>query len=327
MDTSKRQLLKSLAAAPALAAPALLLNASTAAAQSAPADTQNSGVYRFPIGDIEVIALLDGYHRMPTAIVPNFDAEIAEKVSRQYYKPFSPHQFTFSINAYLVRNENNLVLIDAGAPALMGPTIGKLVSQLAAAGVAPTDIDTILLTHLHADHIGAILDSQGNKVFPNAKFVCSEAEWEFTHDDAFMASLPTDFQGAVRLSRQLIAPYENQLEMFTGERDILPGIRSLPIPGHTPGHTAFIIESGDDSLLLWGDLTFLGGLQFANPDWSAIFDFDPAAAVETRRAVMDRASADRMMVGGMHIDFPGIGYVERTDDAYRFITAPWVPGV
>lgn len=326
MDNTKRQLLKGLAIAPALAAPALMLNPARATAQSAPIDTKNPGTYRFSVGDIEVITLLDGHNTFPTAIVPNFDAESAAQSAQQYYKPFLPSQFTVAINGYVVNTGTNLILVDAGAPAGMGPTVGKLASQLTSAGIDPADIDTLLLTHLHVDHVGALLDGQGNKLFPNATFVCAESEWDFTFDEALFASLPADFRGAVGLSRRLITPYENQREMFTGERDILPGIRSIPIPGHTPGHTAFMISSGDDSLLIWADLTFLGGLQFAHPDWSAIFDFDQAEAAKTRREVMDRASADRMLVAGMHIDFPGIGYVERFGDAYRFISAPWVEG-
>lgn len=137
--------------------------------------------------------------------------------------------------------------------------------------------------------------------------------------------MPEEFRGMVDFVRQLVAPYSENRQLFAGEKELFTGITSIPLPGHTPGHTGYAIHSGQESLLIWGDVIHFATLQFSNPDWGVILDADPALAVQTRRGMLDRASADRMAVAGMHIDFPGIGYVEKSGDAYQHINAPWMP--
>ncbi len=329
MDKTKRQLLKGLALAPVLATPALLLNSTKptfAAGIPASHTTQVPGIYRFWVGEFEVTALLDGYSTMPTDFISGFDPKIAEETNRRTYKPYDPNQISIPVNGYVVNTGKNLILLDAGAPGFAAPGLGHLSENLAAAGFQPDDIDTLLFTHLHVDHVGALLDTNGQKAFVNANFVCSETEWDFTHDDAIYAASPEAFRSFIDLSRQMVAPYAAHRQMFSGEGEILPGITAIPLPGHTPGHTGFALESGGESLLIWGDVIHFSGLQFANPNWGVVFDADIAQAQETRAAMLDRASADQMAVAGMHIDFPGIGYVERMNDTYRYISAPWRSG-
>ncbi|WP_210238803.1 MBL fold metallo-hydrolase [Cohaesibacter sp. CAU 1516] len=281
------------------------------------------GFYRFWVGDFEVTALLDGYTTLPTGFINGYDETLARSASSRAYKPFSPVGIPVPINGYVVNTGRQLVLIDAGSPKAAGAGMGNLTSNLKAAGIDPDAIDVVLFTHLHIDHVGELSDAAGNRTFTNATLMTAEAEWEFTHDDAVYRALPENFRPYVDISRQIVAPYASERQVFTGEVDVVPGITSIPLPGHTPGHTGFALHSNNESLLIWGDIVHLSGLQFAYPDWGVVFDADPELAKRTRRAMFDRASTDRMAVAGMHIDFPGIGYIERTQQAFRYVSAPW----
>ena len=323
METTRRNLLRGMAAAPTLALPAIHFSSRARAATPSKIGSQIAGAYRFWVGEIEVTALLDGYLSIPTDFVSGYEAQAAEEATKRAYKPFDPEQIALPINGYVVNTGKNLVLIDAGAPKAAGPETGGLTANLLAAGINPDDIDTLLFTHLHIDHVGALLDEAGNKAFKNAVLTSSETEWNFTHDDAVYAALSEGFQPFFDASRQLIKPYAADRVMFNEESEILPGITAIPLPGHTPGHTGFALQSEGESMLIWGDVIHVTGLQFAHPEWGIVFDADPEQAIATRRSMLDRASADRMAVAGMHIDFPGLGYIEREKDAYRYISAPW----
>ncbi len=326
MDLTKRSLLKGLAVIPALAAPALMLtSASKAIAQPAMAGAQVPGYYRYRVGEIEVTALLDGYTAMPSGFVIGYNEDTAREATAKSYRRFTPGMVNIPVNGYVINTGSNLILLDAGAPSLVSPTLGGLTGNLAAAGFNPADIDTVLFTHLHPDHIGALLNAEGGKAFPNATLICSEADWGFTHSDEVRMASPEEFRGMIDLVRQFVAPYTDSKDLFTGEKELFTGITSVPLPGHTPGHTGYAIHSGSESLLIWGDVIHFSALQFANPGWGVVFDTDPVMAAKTRSAMLDRASADRMAVAGMHIDFPGIGYVEKSGDAYQHINAPWMP--
>ncbi len=324
MNISKRTLLKGLAAAPVLASPALVLTEATkAAAQMDMTSAQVPGYYRYSVGDIEVTALLDGTMALPDSFVLGYDEAAARVSTAQAYRKFTPGAITIPVNGYVINSGGKLTLIDAGAPTLLGETVGGLTGNLEAAGFKPEEIDTVLFTHFHPDHIGALLNAQGGKTFANAGLVCAEAEWNFAHDDAVRNAAPDEFKGMIDMVRGFVAPYADGRNMFNGEKEVVSGVTSMPLPGHTPGHTGYSIHAGDESLLIWGDIIHFSTLQFAHPNWGVVFDTDPAMASETRRKMLDRASADRMAVAGMHIDFPGIGYVERAGDTYRHIVSPW----
>lgn len=326
MEITKRNLLKGLIAVPTLATPALVLtSASKAISQTVMQGGQVPGYYRYRVGDIEITALLDGYTALPTNFVLGYDEASAREATEKSYRRFTPGSVNIPVNGYVINTGSNLILIDAGAPSPISPTLGGLTGNLIAAGFDPANIDTVLFTHLHPDHIGALLNVDGSKAFPNATLICSEADWGFTHSDEVRMASPEEFRGMIDLVRQFVAPYNDTKELFTGEKELFTGLTSIPLPGHTPGHTGFAIHSGTESLLIWGDVIHFSTLQFANPDWGVVFDVDPALAVQTRRAMLDRASADSMAVAGMHIDFPGIGYVEKSGDTFQHINAPWMP--
>ena len=188
-------------------------------------------------------------------------------------------------------------------------------------------IDTILITHMHPDHTGGLLDSSGAILFPNAELVISQVEWEFWHDDAILASVPEGSRGFFHMARSAVAPYKDRLRLISGEAEAVPGVSAVPLPGHTLGHTGFMLDGGREGLLIWGDLVHMTALQFANPDMTIAFDADPAQTAASRRQMMDRAAADNLLVTGMHLDFPGLGQVKRQGDAYRYQSAPWQFGL
>lgn len=328
MQTTKRNFLKGIAATPVLAAPGLLLAGTApvnAASHSGGQHAQVPGYYRHRVGEIEVTALLDGYMPLPDQMVFGYDEEKARMSTAAAYRRFNPGFTKIPVNGYVINTGDKIILVDAGGPTFIAETLGGLTANLKAAGFEPTDIDTVLFTHFHPDHVGALLGADGSKAFENATLICSETEWGFAHSDEVRSAAPEEFRGMIDMVRSFVAPYADGREMFAGEKELFTGINSVPLPGHTPGHTGYAIHSGGESLLIWGDIIHASTLQFAYPDWGVAFDTDPAMAAETRKKMFDRASADRMAVTGMHVDFPGFGYVEKSGNGYRHINAPWMP--
>jgi glyoxylase-like metal-dependent hydrolase (beta-lactamase superfamily II) len=322
MTINRRHFLQAAAAVP-VASAALAVSVKPAAASVAKAGAQVPGIYRFSIGDAEVTALLDGYFDLPTDMVIGFDAALANDSLARNMQSLTGDKLRGSVNSYLVNTGGHLTLIDTGAAQLMGPTLGNLGLGLRAVGVEPKDIDTVLLTHIHPDHTGGLVDAKGKAVFENAELAVARTEWDFWHDDAIMASVPESSRMFFQMGRDTTAPYHNRLRLFEREEEVLPGLTAMPLPGHTPGHSGFTLNSGDASLLFWGDIIHAPGLQFTHPDWVVVFDIDPALAAQTRRQLLDRASADNMLLTGMHIDFPGLGRALRSGDTYSYQAAPW----
>ena len=314
--------------APALAAPALLLSQTEKVfAQTPKAKTYNDtpGFHHYRVGDFKVTALLDGYFEMPTNFIQGYDETAAKESTKQSYRRFTTGSISVPVNAYVINTGTEMILLGAGTPTFMGATLGQLPANMAAAGIKPDDITKILLTHTHPDHVAALAKQDGSKAFKNATLMCSETEWNFIHNDEVRNASPEDFKGMIDYARSALAPYKDDRKTFSGEKELFPGIMSSPLPGHTPGHTGYELNSKGEKLFFWGDVTHFSTLQFANPDWKVIFDVDADLALKTRRAIFERASNERLAIAGAHVDFPGIGYVEKSGDAYRYISAPWMP--
>ncbi len=311
-----------------LAAPVpFLTGGQKAAAKSANAAAtgQVPGYYRYKVGEIEVTALLDGYTDIPTNFIIGYDKVTARQSAQMSHHRFSDASVSIPVNAYVIRTGGETILLDAGGVSDFFPTLGKLPANLAAAGFDRKDITSILLSHMHPDHIGALSGKDGSRAFENATLTCSEIEWNFIHDDKVRNAAPKDFRPMIDTARTVLAPYGDDRVMFSGEKELFAGVSSLPLPGHTPGQTGYVIHSKGESLLFWGDVIHFTSLQFANPDWGVVFDGDVEQARKTRRALLERVSSENMAIAGSHVDFPGIGYVEKSGNAYRYAPAPWMP--
>ena len=224
------------------------------------------------------------------------------------------------VNAFLIRRRGKFILSDAGSGHTMQPTLGKLPQNLRAIGVAPEEIDIILLTHLHPDHSLGLVDEAGRAVFPKAELIVHEIEAAFWLD---RVPQPTDSERVARgtkAQRAVTAPYRDRIRRIT-DGEVVPGITAMLRPGHTPGHTNYLIQSGGDRILMWGDIVHLASVQMARPEATLVFDVEPDVARASRQRVLDFAATEGLVVAGAHLPAPGFGRVVRAGSGYTFASA------
>lgn len=318
MPISRRNLF---AASAGLASAAVLPGSPGALAALPPAETQVPGVIRRKVGKIEVTALLDGYMEMPAALFKAPEEEAA-RLAHEQFQAVSPR--LSPVNAYLINLGDRLVLIDTGAADLFGPTLGKVPQALAAVGIHPEQIDAVLLTHMHPDHVGGAIDPHGKAVYSNAELIVSEADFRYWHDDAALGQAPAAFKPFFSGARAVAKAYQKRLTQFSGETEVFGELRSVPLPGHTPGHTGVMVRSGDDALFIWADIVHHAAFQFAHPEWGPAFDVDGNQAAASRKRALAQAAYDRILLAGMHLPFPGFGYIASENGRYRFVAAEWM---
>lgn len=283
---------------------------------------QPPGIHHRQVGDITVTALNDGMFTGGFNFLANVPEAEAEQMHRERFRAIPPR---LAVNNFLLWSGGRLVLIDTGCGSAMGPDMGKLIGNLAALGVQPGDINAVLCTHLHPDHIGGLVDGAGAAVFPNAEMVVHEADLAFWGADATLAGATNDMdRGFVTLARSAIAAYANRTRVLS-KGEAFAGITIVPEPGHTPGHSGWMITSGAETLLVWGDIVHMPGIQFARPEAHMGFDVDGGQAIATRKRIMDMVATDRLRVAGMHLDFPCFGHVARSGDGFAFIPEVWTP--
>lgn len=260
-------------------------------------------------GDYEIAALSDGTMNASLDLLSGIDAAAAAEIQRQagIDAPGDIH-----INVYLIRGRGKTILVDSGR----GGAIGELGAALAAYGVAADDIDAVLLTHAHPDHIGGLLNDGGGPAFPRATLWLHPLEAAYWQDDAKMAQASERAKGNFALARRALAAYKDKLHYFS-QQDVLPGIRPLWLPGHTPGHSGLLIDDPAQPLLIWGDIVHYPHVQTVRPSVTIAFDIDPAQAQDTRRAILALAVRDRLLVAGMHLGTAGFCRVAEADGGYR----------
>jgi glyoxylase-like metal-dependent hydrolase (beta-lactamase superfamily II) len=329
---SRRDALKflGLAGGLSLAAPGWL-----AAAGEKPAPPglggDQAGYHRFKIGDFEALALFDGGFAPPSDGSPFGVDEAPGAVAATLEAALLPgDRVHLPFNVLLVRAGSELVLVDAGAGAAMGPAGGKMFAALARAGVRPEQITGVILTHAHGDHCGGLVDAEKRAVFPNARLFVGRKEHEFwmasSPDLSGMAVPPDAHAGFVLTAQTAIGAYRDRLELVKGGDRILEGFELLDTAGHTPGHLAVLVASGKDQLLHFADVAHHHAISFAHPGWRFAYDADPGLAAETRRKLLDRAAADRLRLFGTHMPFPCLGRARKTANAYEFVPEPFMVG-
>lgn len=274
----------------------------------------------FAVGETRVTALADGYLKVGSEVLAGITPEDFDRLTAGAHRPTDPH--VIGVNAYLVETDGRRILVDAGSGPLFGATLGDLPTNLAALGIAPESIDTVIATHLHPDHIGGVVAGDTNP-FPKAQLIASEADRAFWTDDTIKAQTPAELQGFFDAARGALARFGDKAQFVSGTADLGHGLSALPLPGHTVGHMGVIVESGAEQLLIWGDVMHFPAIQFARPDVTVGFDTDPDLARATRMKAFDMVAQDQLMVAGMHIDFPGVGHVERAGSGYRFAPLPY----
>jgi glyoxylase-like metal-dependent hydrolase (beta-lactamase superfamily II) len=265
------------------------------------------------IGDIEVTALSDGVLATSLDVVTGVDKDESRRLAG--LKAGDPVKI--DVNAFLLRRNGKYALVDTGSGNSMGPTLGKLPDNLRAFGVAPEAIDTIFLTHLHPDHSNGLVDDAGRAIYPNAEIVLHEREAAFWLDRDPATGATERIQRNIAKAAETTGPYRARMRTVR-DGEAAPGISAVLLNVHTPGHTGWLIQSGSDGLLIWGDMVHIASVQIARPDAGLVFDVDSQTAVASRKRIFDRVAADRLRVGGAHLDFPGFGYLSRKGTEYRF---------
>jgi glyoxylase-like metal-dependent hydrolase (beta-lactamase superfamily II) len=296
----------------------LLYSAATAHAAAPMVKTQAPGYYRMMLGDFEVTALSDGTVMLPVnQLLSN---TTPARVDRALARSGLSSPLETSVNGYLINTGDKLVLVDAGAAGLFGPTLGKLADNLKAAGYLPEQVDEIYLTHLHPDHVGG-LAARGAMVFPNAVVRADRADVDYWLSETNLDKAKKEDKPGFEGARASLQPYieAQRFRPFEGSTALAAGITALPRHGHTAGHSTYLVESRGQKLLLWGDLMHVAGVQFDQPAVTIAFDTNTrAAAMQRKRAYAD-AATNGYLVAGAHLSFPGIGRVRPSGRGYVWL--------
>jgi glyoxylase-like metal-dependent hydrolase (beta-lactamase superfamily II) len=287
--------------------------------------TQAPGYYRMMVGDFEVTAVSDGTVDLHVGML--LTNTTAARVKTALARSFLKDPVETSVNAYLINTGAKLVLVDAGAGTLFGPTLGKLVANLKAAGYQPEQVDEVYITHLHPDHVGGLVAGD-RVVFPNAIVRADRRDADFWLSKAKLEAAPNDakdwFQGAMASLNPYVAA--GRFQPFDGDSELVPGVRAIATRGHTPGHATYIVESKGEKLVLWGDLIHVAAVQLAEPSVTIRFDVDPKAAAAQRRRAFAEAAKQGYWVAASHIAFPGIGRLRSEGSRYTWLPANYSAG-
>lgn len=287
--------------------------------------TQVPGYYRQMIGAFEVTALYDGQINLDGKLLKN---STPEQVQKLLARMFRTNPTPTAVIAFLVNTGNKLVLVDTGAAKVFGPTLGQVLGNLKAAGYDPAQVDTVLLTHLHGDHVGGLLTPDGQPAFPNAQVYAAKADADFWLSPASLANAPEDKKMFFKAPQDATAPYikAGHFKTFEGTSEIQPGIKPVDEHGHTPGHTGYLFESKGQKLLIWGDVVHNAAVQFPQPKVTIEFDTDQAKALATRMKVFGWTAKDALLVAGAHLPFPGIGHVRAEGkNSYTWVPIDFAP--
>lgn len=324
MDITRRH---ALAGAAAVAvAPSLPARAATPLA-----DKQAPSFYRYKVGDIQVTVVSDGKNvfKLEDSFIPNAKKE---DVNAALEKAFLPRDiFTIYFAPLVINTGGKLVVLDTGnGPAAKVSSKGAnglFIDNMMAAGFDPKAVDTVVISHFHGDHVNGLLTADGTPAFPNAEVLVPAVEWKFWMDDGEMSRAPAGrMQGLFKNNRSIFEVSLNKkVTPYEWGKEVAPGLLAVETPGHTPGHTSYVLSSGSGKVFVQSDVTNNPNPFATNPGWHAFFDQDGAMAETTRRRVYDMVAAEKLQLQGFHYPFPGLAHLEKDGDGYRVIPAPWNP--
>ncbi len=282
----------------------------------------NPGYHHLQVGDVAVTSLNDGQFDAEIGWVNGVPVEESEALLRDSFRVLPPR---ITVSCFLLQTGGKNILVDAGTGGAYGHVLGAAPRRLAALGVAPESISAVLVTHAHVDHIHGLLTDDGTARYPNAEIVINAAETGFWLNKDVQAQAPESAQEYFGIAQKSLAPYSDRMRLVNDGQEALSGITALHLPGHTPGHTGWVIASGGDTLLIWGDIVHIPGIQFARPEAAMAFDIDADLGRVSRSRALDMVATDRLKLAGMHLDFPTFGHVRRVGAAYGFEPLVWSP--
>jgi glyoxylase-like metal-dependent hydrolase (beta-lactamase superfamily II) len=327
MELTRRHALAGAAAAAA----SPLLKTSAAKAAAPLADKQAPSFYRYKVGEVQVNVVSDGVNTFPLGDTFVLNSK-KDEVNAALEKAFLPKdKVSVHFSPLVINTGGKLVVIDtgngAGAFASSKGSVGQFASNLTAAGFDPKNIDMVVISHFHGDHVNGLLTADGAPAFPNAEVLVPATEWKYWMDDGEMSRATGErMQGLFKNNRRVFeAGLKKKVTPYEWGKDVAPGLLAVESIGHTPGHTSYVLSSGSDKVFIQSDVTNHPALFVAHPGWHLMFDQDPALAEKTRRKVYDMLVADKLLVQGFHYPFPGLARVEKAGNAYRVIPAPWHP--
>ncbi len=278
---------------------------------------QVPGFYRMKVGDLEVTALFDGTGVFDPHWLIGTKATMDGVVKGLHE---DPHMLDVVDSSFLVNTGNQLILVDAGAGTWWGGgALGRLAESLRSAGYTPDEVDFVLVTHLHSDHVGGLTTQDGNRVFPNAEVYVAKAESDFWLSPEIAAKAPKDAQPFFQSAQAIAAPYikAGKWHTFSGSEPIVDGMQPVPLPGHTPGHTGYEFSSKGQKILFWGDIVHAQRVQLQHPEVTVAFDIDPAAAAATRNQLLPKLAGGDVLIAGPHSSlFPPLGRLRKERNGY-----------
>ena len=277
-----------------------------------------NGVKRVDLGSVTITMVSDGHGSR--ALDANFvrNAPLAEVQMALREAGLPEDRLTIPYAVLLADIGSQRVLFDTGNGEFGAATAGKVLENMAQTGIDPASVTAVVISHFHGDHINGLRNKAGALVFPKAKIYVPTTEWNWWMDEARMAAAPEAMKNAFAATRRVFAPIASAVVRFEPGADVLPGVRSIPAFGHTPGHTAFAIEGGSRKVMFWADNTNIAALFVRHPDWSAVFDMDADAARATRRKLAEMAIDADMLVAGYHLPGAAIGTLSRRGPGYEF---------
>src|SRR5258708_11577056 len=281
---------------------------------------QVPGFYRLKVGDLEVTALYDGTGVFDPHWLNGTKATMDGVVKALQE---DPHMLDVVDMGFLVHTGKQLILVDAGAGTWWGgAALGRLVGSLRSAGYTPEEVDLVLVTHLHSDHVGGLTTQDGKRVFPNADVYVAKAESDFWLSPEIAAKAPKDAQPFFQSAQAIAATYikAGKWHAFGDSETIVDGMQLIPLRGHTPGHTGYEFSSKGQKILFWGDTIHLQSVQLQHPELTVVFDIDPAAAAATRNQLLPKLARQDVVIAGPHMLFPGLGRLHKEGSGYN-----WTP--
>jgi glyoxylase-like metal-dependent hydrolase (beta-lactamase superfamily II) len=276
----------------------------------------------YKTGDVEALVLSDGYFALPTGYLVSADAPSAEREAVLKATAQGGEQIQLVNNVTVIRKQSEVILIDAGTGPRHQPTAGKLAENLRAAGIAPAAVTKVVLTHGHPDHLWGILDANNVPIYRNASYIVSEVEWNLWSDPDVLQKLPAVFpkERIATGAKNHFSHVADKVLMVRAGHEIISGVRVIDTPGHTPGHISVEVAGGD-GLVIGADALTHAVISFQYPSWRVPVDHEPDVGISTRLRLLDRLATEKRRLVAAHLPFPGSGFVERKDRAYRFVAS------